>query len=136
MTLQVTPYLNMNGNANEVINFYEEALGAVVIQKQTYGDMPSFPEHLKDLVAFGLLQIGQSHLMISDSPGPSLQFGNQITICVTTHNINETKQIFEALRQDGQVNHELEETPFSPAFGNVTDKFGITFTVITQGEYS
>jgi PhnB protein len=38
------------------------------------------------------------------------------------------------LQQDGQVNMPLQETSFSPSFGTVTDKFGVTFTIFTQSQ--
>lgn len=37
-------------------------------------------------------------------------------------------------RQDGQVNLPFKEEPFSPGFGDVTDKFGVTFQIYTKIE--
>jgi PhnB protein len=109
-------------------------LDAKVLSIQTYGDMPmSFPVELKDRIAHAILKIGESEIMFSDTPGQPIQSGNQLTICISTNDVETTKQIFEALQQGGQVRNPLEETPFSPAFGSVTDKFGITFTIIAQG---
>jgi PhnB protein len=137
MKVKLTPYLNMEGNAREAIRFYENAIGAEVIAISTYGDMPEMPntftDDLKNLVAHAKLQVGETELMFSDSPsGSPIPKGKQVTICITTTNVEKSKQIFEALRQDGQVNMPFEETPFSTGFGDVTDKFGVTFQIFTE----
>ncbi|MFC0274998.1 VOC family protein [Metabacillus herbersteinensis] len=139
MTISLTPYLTMDGNAKEAIQFYEQAIGAEVLEIVTYGEMPEMPntftDDLKNLVAHAKLQVGETELMFSDTPGGSpIQKGKQVTICITSNDVEKSKRIFEALRQDGQVNMPLEETSFSPAFGDVTDKFGVTFQIFTENQ--
>ena len=36
----VKPYLNFNGNCEEAINFYKEALGGELMFMQRYGESP------------------------------------------------------------------------------------------------
>ncbi|MFS0728217.1 VOC family protein [Paenibacillus sp. 1P07SE] len=139
MTIQLTPYLNLQGNAKEAIRFYEQALGAEVLSLVTYGEMPDMPntftEELKELVAHALLRVGNSELMFSDAPaGSNIPQGKQVTICITTSSVEQSRQIFEALQEGGQVNMPFESTSFSPGFGDVTDRFGITFQVNTDSE--
>ncbi|MGD8189765.1 VOC family protein [Brevibacillus ginsengisoli] len=139
MTLRLIPYLMMNGNAKEAIQFYEQALGAKVLFQQSFGEMPPnpdfpLPEAAKDLVSHASLKIGESDLMFSDTfPGQTLQSGDQVTICITMNDANQAKQIFEALQPGGQVKMPLQETFFSPGYGIVTDKFGVTFQIFTEG---
>jgi PhnB protein len=141
VTLRLTPYLMMNGNAKEAIQFYEKALDAKVLFNQTFGEMPENPEfplpaEAKELVAHAMLKVGESDLMFSDTfPGQPHQSGNQVTICISTKDKEKSKQIYEALQQDGQVNMPLQETFFSPAYGIVTDKFGVTFQIYTEGNH-
>lgn len=135
MTLRLTPFLMMNGNAKEAIRFYEEALGAQVLSIITYGEMMmDVSEDLKGKVAHACAKIGESNLMFSDCGDQPSQSGDQLTICISTKDVEESKQVFEALQQNGQVNHSLEETSFSPAFGVVTDKFGVTFEIVTDSQ--
>ncbi|MFP3381865.1 VOC family protein, partial [Bacillus sp. SIMBA_069] len=47
--------------------------------------------------------------------------------------VEKSKRIFDALQDGGQVHMPLQETHFSPAYGNVKDKFGITFQIFTEG---
>jgi PhnB protein len=138
MSLQFNPYLMMNGNAKEAIQFYEKSLDAKVLFLQTVGDGPQnpespIPEEEKKRVAHSVLKVGESEIMVSDNiPGQPLQSGNQVTICISITEKEKAKQIYEALQQGGQVNIPLEETYFSPSFGMVTDKFGVTFQIFTK----
>ncbi|UFJ41012.1 VOC family protein [Brevibacillus humidisoli] len=140
MALRLTPYLMMDGNAKEAIDFYQQALGAEVLFQQTFGEMPEnseypLPEEAKERLSHAMVKIGESELMFSDIfPGQPFQAGNQVTICISTDDKEKTKQIYEALQQGGQVNMPLQETFFSPAYGIVTDKFGVTFQIYTEGK--
>ncbi|UOF90373.1 VOC family protein [Fodinisporobacter ferrooxydans] len=140
MTLRLNPYLVMDGNAKEAIQFYEKALDAKVLFNQTFGEMPEnpefpLPEDAKERVAHAMLKVGETDLMFSDTfPGQPHQKGNQVTICISTGDKEKSKQIYAALQQDGQVIMPLQETFFSPAYGIVTDKFGVTFQIYTEGQ--
>jgi PhnB protein len=145
MTLKITPCIVMSGNAKEAVHFYEKELEAEVLNIQTYGEMPiPCPEALKNSVANAILKIGESDLMLFDAPiqsNPTMDKDNipnyenkkvEVTINLSIDSVEKTKRIFNSLQQDGHVIAPLEAVPFSPAFGTVTDKFGVTFILITQ----
>jgi PhnB protein len=146
MTFRITPCIVMNGDAKEAIRFYEKVLDAKVLNIQTYGEMPvPCPEASKERIANAILQIGESELLVFDAPNIHVPDGNTkqvhsvqhndnavVTINISINNAERTKQIFESLQQGGTVIAPLEEVPFSPAFGTVTDKFGVTFILVTQ----
>ncbi|CAM4516611.1 VOC family protein [Paenibacillus macerans] len=140
MTMRLTPYLVMDGNAKEAISFYEKALEAKVIMLQSFGEMPEnpefpLPEAAKDRVSHALLKVGESEMMFSDTfPGQPHQSGTQVTICLTTNDAELAKRMFEALAEGGQINMPLQETFFSPAYGSLTDKFGVTFQIFVEGK--
>jgi len=139
MTVKLTPYITLEGRTKEAIQFYQQSFGAEILTMVTYDEMPSmnstFTDELKHLVAHAKLKVGETELMFSDSPGgESKGDGKRVTICITTNDVDHSKRIYEALRQDGQVNLPFKEEPFSPGFGDVTDKFGITFQIYTEIE--
>ncbi|MDF2854368.1 MAG: hypothetical protein K0Q87_219 [Neobacillus sp.] len=140
MTLRLIPYLVMNGNAKEAIEFYEKALDAQVLFIQSFGEMPENPEYplpaeAKDRISHATLKVGETELMFSDTfPGQPHQSGSQVTICISTNDAEKATKMYEALQQGGQVNMPLQETFFSPAYGNITDKFGINFQIFTEGQ--
>lgn len=150
MILTLTPCIVMDGNAREAIHFYEKVLDAQVLHVQTYGEMPMpCPDAFKERVANAILRIGESELMLFDAPSQPVPTGDQegdtvgmlssrhngdavVTINISIRGVEESKRIFGALQQGGNVIAPLEATPFSPAFGTVTDKFGVTFIIVTQ----
>ncbi|MGZ7441174.1 VOC family protein [Paenibacillus sp. TH7-28] len=138
MTMRLTPYLVMNGNAKEAISFYEKALGATVVFAQSFGEMPEnpefpLPEEAKDRVSHAMLKVGETDLMFSDTfPGQPHQSGNQVTICLTTNDAEQAKRMFDALAEGGRIDMPLQETFFSPAYGSLTDKFGVPFQIFTE----
>lgn len=146
MIFRITPCIVMNGKAKEAVHFYEKVLDAKVLKIQTYGEIPvPCPEALKERVANVTLQIGESELLLFDAPNIHVADGNTtqehtiqhndkavVTINISINNVERTKEIFEILKQGGKVIAPLEEVPFSPAFGTVTDKFGVTFILVTQ----
>ncbi|MGI2294355.1 VOC family protein [Paenibacillus sp. GXUN7292] len=137
MTVKLTPYITLEGTAREAIQFYEQTIGAKVLSIITYGEMPEMPntfnDELKNLIAHAKLQVGETELMFSDAPGGlNIIDGKRVTICITTNDVEKSKQIYEALRQDGQVNIPFQEESFSPGFGDVTDKYGVTFQIFTE----
>ncbi|MCA0983468.1 VOC family protein [Halobacillus yeomjeoni] len=134
------PYLQLNGNAREAIGFYEKVFHAENLGVITFGEMPTtsdspFPENAKDLVAHGAISVGGSVIMFSDTfPGQPAQEGNLVTICVTFDDVEKARQIFENLQDGGQVEMPLSEMGFSPAYGVIKDKFGVTFQIYTEGQ--
>ncbi|MBY0121988.1 VOC family protein [Bacillus sp. S/N-304-OC-R1] len=138
MSIKVIPYLVMDGNAKEAIDFYEKVFDAKILGIVTFGEMPAnpeypLPEEARDLIAHATIKIGDSDIMFSDTfPGQAHQIGNQVTICVTSNDPEQSKQIFESLQQDGQVSMPLQKTDFSPAYGIITDKFGVMFQIYTE----
>jgi PhnB protein len=139
VSTSLIPFLEMNGSANEAIDLYVKALDAKVTYMLRFGDMPENPEaplppEKKDWVNYAALKIGDSELQITDNvTGSTYEKGTQITIVVQTDDKEKATQYFEALKQGGRVNDPLQASFFSPAYGNVTDKFGITFRILTKG---
>ncbi|OXM87546.1 VOC family protein [Paenibacillus rigui] len=138
MITQLTPFIMLDRQANNAIRFYVEALGAKVIFKQTFGEGPQDPQHPlseedKDLISHSVLKVGETELMVSDMmPGQTPQQGNQVNICLITDDAEEAQRVYEALCQNGQVDIPLGEVHFSPAYGMVTDRYGVVFQVFTR----
>jgi PhnB protein len=139
MNLKFTPFIMLNGNAGEAIRFYEQALGAQVVFRQTFGEAPvegntsPLPEELKDRIAHSVLVVGGSELYVSDSElSQPLDRGDQVNICLTVQNVSDAERIYNALRSEGKVLMPLQPLYFSPAYGMVTDRYGVTFQVFTE----
>ncbi|WP_332632490.1 VOC family protein [Halalkalibacter flavus] len=135
---RLLPYLVLDGNAKEAVEFYERALRANVIGIQTFGEMPAnpdfpLPDSAKDRVSHAMIKVGETDMMLSDTfPGTPYEKGNHVTICIMADTKEQAKGFYDSLQEGGQVTMPLQETFWSPAYGIVIDKFGVTFQISTE----
>lgn len=137
MILGVHAYLRTNGNGKEAVKFYEEALEAENLGVQTYGELPEnpefpLPEEAKDRVIHAQLRINNSFLMLSDTfPGQPYETGSQVDVAILLDDVEKSIEVFGKLSQGGEVIMPIQETPWSPSYGQVKDKFGVTWQIST-----
>lgn len=134
MSNWLIPYLSFNGNCEEAVYFYQSILGgeAQILHFKDAPPNPKFPvqDHLKDLVLHAELRKDGHIIRFSDTfPGIPFTPGNTISFSLEFDTPEETKNVFEALSLDGQVEMELQKTFFSPLYGKFTDKYGIHWQV-------
>jgi len=134
-SIRVSPYLNLDGTAKEAVLFYEKALGGKVMSIHTLGDMPADPNYpladdMKDRVMHAHLRVGDADIMFSDTfPGMNYQPGDTVTIAIYPSDEARAREIFAALEVGGEVVVPLQQTDWSPLYGRIKDKFGVTFQV-------
>ncbi|HWJ78270.1 MAG TPA: VOC family protein [Niallia sp.] len=138
MILGAYAYLRMNGNGKEAVAFYEKALEAEVIGVQTYGEFPAnpefpLPEEAKNRVVHAQLKVGSTFLMLSDNfPGEPYQPGGQVDVAILLDDVEQTKNVYSNLQDGGEAIMPLQETPWSPAYGQVKDKYGVTWQISAE----
>ena len=138
MTARICPYLQMNGTAAEAVRFYEKALGAEVVGVVNFGEMPAdhtqtLTDEQKNRIAHAHLKIGGTDLMLADTfPGQPHSSGNQVTVMFLADNPDTARRVFDALADGANVIMPLEKTFWSPAYGMLVDKFGVTFQISTD----
>ena len=132
--MTVTPYLHFEGQAEEALNFYKEALGGEIIQVSHMGDgQMEVPEILKDKVMHARLQIGESVLYMSDTFDPaSVKQGNNVSLSLEIEDTTKLEKLFNGLSAGGTVKMPLEDTFWGARFGMLTDKFGIHWMMNCQ----
>lgn len=131
--MQVQPYVFFDGCCEEAIEFYRHNLGAEVTMLMRYKDNPepgsSGPHESGEKIMHASLRIGESTVLVSDGEclgRPSFQ---GFSLSITLGSDPEARRIFKALAEDGQVRMPMGQTFFSPAFGMVTDRFGVLWMV-------
>ncbi|MDO4813469.1 MAG: VOC family protein [Gemella sp.] len=128
-------YLVTNRNGLEATEFYKDVFNAELVSCTTFGQaIPNTPEEDKDLVLNANLNIGGIRLQISDN-GSGYEYvqGTNMTACIQLDSAEAAKEIYTKLAKDAQrIDLELQETPWSPAYGIVVDKFGMTWQVNTD----
>lgn len=133
----VQPYLTFDGRAEEAIEFYRSALGAEVQMKMRFSDhpdpatMPNAPPG--NAIMHASLRIGDSTVLLSDGQCSGAAKFQGFALSLTAKDTAEAERRFHALAEGGEVRMPLAKTFFSPAFGMVTDKFGVGWMVYVAG---
>lgn len=142
--MQVQPYLFFDGRCEEAVEFYRGALGVEITMLMRFKDAP--PEPNKDAatkpdqscmpppgaenkVMHASFRIGDSTILASDGHcqgKPSFQ-GFSLSLIVSSE--AEADRLFAALAEGGQVQMPLARTFYSPRFGMVADRFGVSWMI-------
>lgn len=126
-------YLVTNGDGLEAIEFYKEALGANVEQVNLFKDfLPDCPAELENYVMNAQFRLpnGQRFMLSDNNPEMPFTVGDNITVALITDNVETATDYYQKLAKDAKaINMELQAVPWSPAYGNLTDKFGISWQV-------
>lgn len=137
--MQVQPYLFFEGRCEEAIEFYKRTLGAEVEMlmrfKESPEPVPNATPQTADKVMHASLKIGRSTIMASDGRcrgQPSFQ-GSSLSLTVADQ--GEAQRLFLALAEGGEVQMPLGETFFSPSFGMVADRFGVSWMIYVEPDH-
>ena len=136
--MQVQPYLFFDGRCEEAVEFYRRTLGAEVIMLLRFKDSPEPPQPgmvppgAENKVMHMAMRIGETTVNASDGRclgKPSFQ---GFSLSLTVPSEAEAERLFAALGEGGQVQVPLTKTFFSPRFGMVADRFGVSWMVLVS----
>ncbi len=134
------PYLFFSGDCAEAFALYSKVFG-VEAEVMTHADLPPDAEPMPGAephhVMHAAIAIGDSFLMGSDDPtgtgGPKVG----MAVSYTAPDIESVHRVVDALAADGgTVDMPVEATFWAPAFGGVTDRFGVAWLIDVAHEDS
>ena len=143
---QIQPYLFFEGRTEEAIEFYKRTIGAQVEMLMRFKDAPPPPAGSKpgndckppagsdNKVMHSSFRVGNSLIMASDGMCSGKADFKGFGLSLPARDEAEVNRFFKALSEGGQVVSPVTKTFFSPAFGMVTDKFGIMWMIIVPME--
>jgi predicted 3-demethylubiquinone-9 3-methyltransferase (glyoxalase superfamily) len=121
---KIVPHLWYNDNAREAAEFYMSLMGGsrlvyrVIIEDTPSGDA--------EFLSFELA--GQPFYAIS--AGPYFKFNPSISLMVACASADEVDAVYNALIAGGSALMPLGEYPFSPRYGWVQDRFGLSWQLM------
>ncbi len=134
--MEVQPYLFFEGRCEEALEFYRGALGAEVTALMRFRECPDpmppgmLPPGSEDKVMHAAFRIGGATVMASDGRcSGQARFGG-VSLSVSVPDEAAADRVFAALAEGGQVQMPVGRTFFSPRFGMVADRFGVSWMVI------
>lgn len=130
--MQIQPYLSFDGRCEEALEFYRKAIGAEVMMLMRFKDSPE-PGQCGpapgDKVMHASVRIGDSMIMASDGRCEGRLSFQGFSLSLTVATEAQAERAFAALGEGGQVQMPLAKTFFSPRFGMVADRFGVSWMV-------
>jgi uncharacterized glyoxalase superfamily protein PhnB len=136
---RTSTYLNFDGNTEQAFLFYKSVFGTEFVGEgiKRFEDIPHSTktapvnENVKKMVLHVELPLLGNHILMgTDAPkemGFTLNFGNNVHICLEPDTRKETKRLFTALSVGGNITMPLEDMFFGAYFGSCIDKFGVSW---------
>jgi PhnB protein len=134
--MEVQPYLFFEGRCEEAIEFYRGALGAEVTALMRFRECPDpMPPGMvspgsEDKVMHAAFRIGGATVMASDGRCSGQPRFGGVSLSVSVPDEATADRFFAALAEGGRVQMPLGKTFFSPRFGMVADRFGVSWMVV------
>ena len=132
--MKLNTYLNFPGNCREALQFYEKHLGAKSVMMMTFNEMPE-PKNIPpgiggNSVLYARLDVGGTYVMASDVP--QAQPMRSAYLAFSVDSTPEAERIYKVLSEGGEVFMPMGETFFAHRFGQLRDKFGISWMIIHE----
>lgn len=135
MASRLNPYVSFRDNAREALEFYASVLGGD-LTLSTFGEFPGAGPELADKIMHGQLETPAGFtLMAADTPpGMDYQPGTTITISLSGDDAQELRGYWAALAEGADIQTPLEVQMWGDEFGQLTDRFGVSWLVNISGE--
>jgi PhnB protein len=133
--MPVQPYLFFNGRCDEAIEFYRNTLGAEIIMLMRFKDSPephqpgSVPPGAENKVMHASLRIADTTVLVSDGQCMGEPDFRGFALSLTVSGEAEAERLFASVGDGGKVQMPLTKTFFSPCFGMVADRFGVSWMI-------
>jgi PhnB protein len=138
--MNVQSYLNFDGRCEEALEFYKQAIGAKVNCLMRFNESPEpcdpnmMAPGSEKKVMHASFAVGDTELLASDCMCQGQPKFQGVSLALSASSVAEAQRLFTALGAGGQVQMPMAKTFFSPSFGMVADKFGVSWMVLARGE--
>lgn len=134
--MKVNTYLNFAGKCTEALAYYEKHLGARIIYKTTFAEMPQSHDLPPGFNANGILHarfdLGGTLVMASDGPLGKVEPMRSAYLCLSVDSNEEAERVYKVLSEGGEIFMPMGETFFAHRFAQLRDRFGIAWMVIHE----
>lgn len=124
-------HLHFAGDCREAFRCYAELLGGRVTMF-TYGDTPMAKDvsvAWREKVVHATLSLDGRELAGSDVAPPHYRRPQGFAVLVDVAGVAAAQRVFDVLAAGGAIAVPMQATFWSPAFGVVTDRFGIPWEI-------
>lgn len=132
MSVKAVTHLNFQGQARAALAFYHSVFGGQVTQF-TYQDFGQVADPIDaERIVFGKVEAPSGFLIMAfDVPAgrPWQQGENAFYVSLSGADQDEIRALWDKLAVDGAIVHALAPAQWSPLYGMLKDRFGVTWAV-------
>jgi PhnB protein len=130
---RLNPYLRFDGSARQAMEFYHSIFGGE-LKMNTFGEFGMQDSPQADQIMHAQLETDAGYtIMASDTP-PGMPYNPGDTITVSLSGDEEVlKEYFSKLAEGGKIGTPLEKQMWGDEYGDLVDKFGISWMVNLGG---
>ena len=132
MTMTATPHLNFRGNARAALAFYQAAFdGELTLVTYQQAGQVGQPDEVDQIIWGQVTSASGLRVMAFDVPAsrPWHPGDNAFFIVVGGSSANEVTDTWHRLTEGATILQPLAPAQWSPLYGMLTDRFGITWVL-------
>ena len=130
VTSRLNPYISFAGNARDAMKFYKTVFGGT-LAVNTFGDFGTKDAAIAKKVMHAMLETDNGFTLMASDLAPGMEYnpGNNMTVSLSGDDGNELRGYWKKLARGGEVTMPLEKQMWGDEFGQLRDKFGISWMV-------
>lgn len=132
--MQPIAYLFFKDTCRAAMTHYGDVFGTTP-DIMSFSQLPpgeGMPDMPADLVMHASLRIGDGWIYGSDDPSGETAAMDGCNISVQMPNDDETRRVYDALSQGGEIRQKLAPVFFTSLYSAFTDRYGIRWMVMTE----
>ena len=137
MTVDVTPHLNFRGDARQALEFYRSVFGGE-LTVASYADMGGTDPETADHVTFGQVTADNGFRIMAYDAYPHLDWdrgSDPFFVSLRGTDPAELQGYWDRLVEGAEVKQPIGPSAWAPLYGQLTDRFGITWVLDIAVEY-
>jgi PhnB protein len=131
--MKLNAFLNFGGNCEQALRFYEQHLGGRITMMMRRAEQPDQPvtwPGSEQSIQFATIDLGETQVMASDVPPDRFQPMRSVYMSLTVDSAAEAERTWTLLSDGAQILMPLAETFFAFRFGQLRDKFGVSWMIL------
>jgi PhnB protein len=132
MVTRLNPYITFSGNAREAMEFYQTVFGGE-LDISPWGDMPDMPGNspeMHDKLMHSMLTVSDEvTLMGADMPDSAGPKDSPIAVSLSGEDEDQLRGWWDRLSDGAEITAPFEKAPWGDTFGQLNDKFGVTWMI-------
>jgi PhnB protein len=138
MSVSVTPHLNFRGQARAALDFYKSVFGGeqTVFTYEQAGNVQT-PADAGQVMWGQLASDSGVRVMAYDVPSamPYAAGDNAFFVSLRGADADEIRSYWEGLSEGAQILFDLAPASWSPLYGMIRDRYGVTWVLDVEARY-